>query len=144
MTLDLDGLPPLAEPFWDLALLVRARAAELGDAPYLSFGLDERTLTFAEADHGSDAVTVRGVPLGLSMRMAVSIAYTSARNVSVWRTRSPSISPVSVTSAFGRSRVSSTSPPTISIGNGSAWPGGPTTRPPGPRSPTTTIGFSPR
>jgi carnitine-CoA ligase len=41
---------------WDLAGLVRARAEEMGDAPYLSFGLGECTLTFREAHERSEAV----------------------------------------------------------------------------------------
>jgi non-ribosomal peptide synthetase component E (peptide arylation enzyme) len=81
-------------PAWDLAALVRARALELGETPYLSFAIDGGSLTFAEADRRSDDIVAGLHALGVSRgdhllilmgNRAEFVSRGSQRRNSVWR-----------------------------------------------------------
>jgi crotonobetaine/carnitine-CoA ligase len=51
---------------WVLPNLLRERAQELGDAPFLSFAVDEATLTYAEADRCTDQLAAGLGRLGVA------------------------------------------------------------------------------
>src|SRR5277367_2620273 len=50
---------------WVLPSLLRQRAAELGDKPFLSFAVDDARLSYAEADERSDRLAAGLAQLGV-------------------------------------------------------------------------------
>jgi len=50
---------------WVMPKLLRRRAAELGDAPFLSFAIDDASVTYAEADERSDRLAAGFARLGV-------------------------------------------------------------------------------
>jgi crotonobetaine/carnitine-CoA ligase len=62
------------EPVWDLAALLESRAAELGDAPYLSFAAGGVQLSFAGTNEASATVAAGLAALGVRRGDHVLIA----------------------------------------------------------------------
>ena len=61
-----DALSRWQEPLWDLAGLIRARAHELDDAPYLSFAYGDVRLSFADVDQQTDVAAAGLRDLGVA------------------------------------------------------------------------------
>jgi crotonobetaine/carnitine-CoA ligase len=62
-----ETVPPIVADIhdWVMPNLLRQRASELGDAPYLSFAIDDASVTYREADERSDRLAAGLARLGV-------------------------------------------------------------------------------